>query len=75
MTSFANSRAEAIIMTSIFAPPNNLESPVTEKKAAAPANASADNATKKGNIYLFMSEKYEIFLRKSNYFSPGSKSV
>jgi hypothetical protein len=51
---FANSKADAIIMTSVFAPPNSFERPVTEKKAAAPAKDNADNATKNGNMYFFM---------------------
>ena len=48
-------------MTSIFAPPNNLESPVTEKKAAAPARARAERAIRIGNMYILMGENYEFF--------------
>ena len=56
------------MITSILAPPNNLERPVTEKKAAAPANDNAESATKIGNMYFFMMKNKKLFKKNQITF-------
>ena len=54
ITIFANSKKDAIILTEIAAPINNVEIPIIEYHAAQKDNPSPENSTSIGNVNIFL---------------------